>query len=186
MIISAGSCGPCICRSLSIKLHLIRNTRHKVTTISKRCIRKWPWFIALCQCVSSRGSTVLEGSKQPNNLLRKCLCSVPPFWEAYSDRYRMCLRRPSGKAITGLHLCWQVSLASPATVFHTYFLIHLFLSFIGETQARAVMHNWKVFLLALPVHQSFWNWSVYCLTCGFFMAWPTDSESALESTKNNA
>lgn len=186
MIISAGSCGLCICLSLSIKLHWTKNTRHKVATILKLRIHKWTWFIALCHCVSSYGSTKLKGSKQPNNLLRKCLCSIPSFWEAYSDRYQMCLCRPSGKAIKGLQSCWQVISASPATLFHLYFLISFFLPFIRKTQARAVMHYLKVFLLALPIHLSFWKWSVYCLTLGFSVAWPTDTDSALESTTNNA
>lgn len=141
MIISAGSCGLHICPSLSIKLHLTKNIRHKVATILKLRIHKWPWFIALCQCVGNYGSTELEGSKQPNNLWRKCLCSVPPFLEAYGDRYRMCLCRPSGKAIKGLQSCWQVISASLAPVFHMYFLI----SFFRKTRARAVMHYCKSF-----------------------------------------
>lgn len=118
MIISAGSCGLRICPSLSIKLHLTKNTRHKVTAILKLCIPKWPWFIALCQCVSSyrvHRAWGQQTAKQP-------LEEMPLFWEAYSDRYRMCLCRPSGKAIKGLHSCWQVISASPATVFHLHFL----------------------------------------------------------------
>lgn len=91
MIISAGSCERCICPSMSMKHHSTKNAWHKITTILKLCIHKWLIHCSVSVCQQSQVHRARGAANSQTALLRKGLCSVPPFWEAYSDRYRMCV-----------------------------------------------------------------------------------------------